>query len=134
MGTDPLRRNSICLSYRTTSYRAVNIFCLGFKTDMLVMYGEIIAVCSEIHAKLINILCEQGVEFVNVKADGTRSKSCALKGTYQPRAREMTSSHNIHALFHRKAVNIQAKKCQSLTSRTNEALSCSRVYKNLVVL
>jgi len=28
---------------------------------------EIIAVCSQIHTKHINILCEQNVEFVNVK-------------------------------------------------------------------
>jgi len=46
-----------------------------------------------------------------------------VKGAYQPRAREMTSSHNIHALFQGKAVNIEAKKKgQPLTSRTNEAL------------
>jgi len=31
------------------------------------LYREIIAVCSEIHTKHINTLCEQNVEFVNVK-------------------------------------------------------------------
>jgi len=37
------------------------------KTSQLVMYREIIAVCSEIHTKHINTLCGQNVEFVNVK-------------------------------------------------------------------
>jgi len=31
------------------------------------LYREIIAVCSEIHAKHINTLCGQNVEFVSVK-------------------------------------------------------------------
>jgi hypothetical protein len=31
------------------------------------LYREIIAVCSEIHAKHVNTLCGQNVEFVNVK-------------------------------------------------------------------
>jgi len=31
------------------------------------LYGEIIAVCSQIHTKHINTLCGQNVEFVNVK-------------------------------------------------------------------
>jgi hypothetical protein len=35
------------------------------------LYREIIAVCSEIHTKHINILCGQNVEFVNVKPGGT---------------------------------------------------------------
>jgi hypothetical protein len=30
-------------------------------------YGEIIAVCSQIHTKRINILCVQNVELLNVK-------------------------------------------------------------------
>ena len=32
---------------------------------------EIIAVCSEIHAKHINTLCEQNTEFLYFKAGGT---------------------------------------------------------------
>jgi len=39
------------------------------------LYREIIAVCSEIHAKHINTLCGQNTEFTNVKAGGTYSKS-----------------------------------------------------------
>jgi len=31
------------------------------------LYREIIAVCSEIHTKHINTVCEQDVEFVNVE-------------------------------------------------------------------
>ena len=30
------------------------------------LYSEIIGVCSEIHTKHINTLCDQNVEFVNV--------------------------------------------------------------------
>jgi len=35
------------------------------------LYSEIIAVCSEIHTKHINILCGQNVKFVNVEHGGT---------------------------------------------------------------
>ena len=35
------------------------------------LYGEIIAVCSEIHTKHINALRGQNVGFVNVKPGGT---------------------------------------------------------------
>jgi hypothetical protein len=34
------------------------------------LYREIVAVCSQIHTKHINTLCEQNVEFVNVKPGG----------------------------------------------------------------
>ena len=37
------------------------------KTSQLMLYREIIAVCSEINTKHINTLCGQNVEFVNVK-------------------------------------------------------------------
>jgi hypothetical protein len=37
------------------------------KTSQLMLYREIIAVCSEINTKHINTLCGQKVEFVNVK-------------------------------------------------------------------
>jgi hypothetical protein len=35
------------------------------------LYGEIIAVCSQIHTKHINALCGQNVEFLNVQSGGT---------------------------------------------------------------
>ena len=41
------------------------------KTSQLMLYRQIIAVCSEIHTKHINSLCGQNVEFVNVNPDGT---------------------------------------------------------------
>jgi hypothetical protein len=41
--------------------------------------SEIIAVCSEIHTKHINTLCEQNVEFVNVKPGGTYSDHYGFK-------------------------------------------------------
>jgi len=37
------------------------------KTSQLMLYREIIAVCSEIHTKHINIVCGQNVELLNVK-------------------------------------------------------------------
>jgi hypothetical protein len=42
------------------------------------LYSEIIAVCSQIHAKHINTLCGQNVEFVNVKPGGAYSNHWAL--------------------------------------------------------
>jgi len=47
-------------------YRAVNTVSV-IQTNQLMLYREIIAVCSEIHTKHINTLCGQNVEFVNVK-------------------------------------------------------------------
>ena len=37
------------------------------KTSQLMLYREIVAVCSEIHTKHINTLCGQNVELLNVK-------------------------------------------------------------------
>ena len=37
------------------------------KTSKLMLYREIIAVCSQIHTKHINTLCGQNVELLNVK-------------------------------------------------------------------
>jgi len=37
------------------------------QTSQLMLYKEIIAVCSQIHTKHTNTLCGQNVEFVNVK-------------------------------------------------------------------
>jgi hypothetical protein len=47
------------------------------KTNQLMLYREIIAVCSEIH---INALCGQKVELLDVKPGGTYSNHRALKG------------------------------------------------------
>jgi len=40
------------------------------KTSQLIFYRGIIAVCSQIHIKHINILCGQNVELLNVKPGG----------------------------------------------------------------
>jgi hypothetical protein len=48
------------------------------KTSQLMLYREIIAVCSEIHTKHINTLYGQNVEFVNFKPCGTYSDHWAL--------------------------------------------------------
>jgi len=44
------------------------------------LYREIIAVCSEIHTKQTNKLCEQKIELLNVIPRGTYSDHRALKG------------------------------------------------------
>jgi hypothetical protein len=44
------------------------------------LYNEIIAVCSQIHTKHINILCGQNVEYLYVKAGGTYSDHWFIKG------------------------------------------------------
>jgi len=42
--------------------------CVGFiKTSYLMLYREIMAVCSQIHTKHINTQCGQNVELLNVK-------------------------------------------------------------------
>jgi len=40
---------------------------LVIKTSQLMLYREIIAVCSQIHTKHINTLCGENVELLNVK-------------------------------------------------------------------
>ena len=44
------------------------------------LYREIIAVCSQIHTKHINTLCEQNAELLSVKTGGTYTDRWALKG------------------------------------------------------
>jgi len=46
------------------SFRGLNLY---YKTSQLMLYREIMAVCSEIHTKHINTLCGQNVELLNVK-------------------------------------------------------------------
>jgi len=43
------------------------------KTSQLMLYREIIAVCSQIHAKHINTQCGHNVDLLNVTAGGTYS-------------------------------------------------------------
>ena len=39
----------------------------AIKTSQLMVYREVMAVCSEIHTKHINTVCGQNVELLNVK-------------------------------------------------------------------
>ena len=43
---------------------------LVIQTSQLMLYREIIAVCSQIHTKHINTLCGKNVELLNVKPGG----------------------------------------------------------------
>jgi hypothetical protein len=43
--------------YKFRSYGAVNTLRLGYKTGQLMLYSEIIAVCSQIHTKHMNTMC-----------------------------------------------------------------------------
>ena len=52
-----------CILYSVSLYRAVNRLRVG----QLMLYREIMAVCSEIHTKHINTVCGQNVELLNVK-------------------------------------------------------------------
>jgi hypothetical protein len=47
--------------------RALNTLISVIKTSQLMLCREIMAVCSEIHTKHINIVCGQNVELLNVK-------------------------------------------------------------------
>jgi len=60
-------------------YRAVDTLRLGYKSRQLMMYGKIIAVCSQIHTKHTHTLCEQ-TELLNLKPGGTYSDHWALEG------------------------------------------------------
>jgi hypothetical protein len=48
------------------------------KASQLVLYSEIIAVCSDISTEHTNTLCGQNVEVLYVKPDGTYSNDWAL--------------------------------------------------------
>jgi hypothetical protein len=48
--------------------------------SQLILYIEIIAICSEIHPKHENIVCGQDVEFLDLKPDVIYSNHCVLKG------------------------------------------------------
>jgi hypothetical protein len=77
--------SKIKLNYSFSPYRAVNTPSV-IQNNQLMLCGEIIAVCSQIHTKHINTLCRQNVELLNVKlavhivtSGGTYSDHCAIK-------------------------------------------------------
>jgi hypothetical protein len=43
---------------------------IGCLSDQLILYREIVTVCSEIHAKHTNALCGQNVEYLRFKFGG----------------------------------------------------------------
>jgi len=51
----------------TITYNVFLWLNLSYKTSQLMLYKEIIAVCSHIRTKHINTLCGQNVELLNVK-------------------------------------------------------------------
>jgi hypothetical protein len=50
------------------------------KSGQLILYREIVAVCSQIHTKHTNTLCGKNTEFLNVADGGTDSDHWALEG------------------------------------------------------
>jgi hypothetical protein len=56
--------------YRPSPYRAVNTLHLGYKASQLMLYRDIIAVCSQIHTKHINTLCGRNVYLLNLEGIG----------------------------------------------------------------
>ena len=59
--TDLQAKNTLSFIWISSPYRAVNTSSL-IKANQLMLYREIIAVCSEIHTKHINTLCGQNVD------------------------------------------------------------------------
>jgi hypothetical protein len=57
----------------TTLIVAIHNSANAPKTSHLILYREIIAVCSEIHSKHMNTLCGLNVELINVALGDTYS-------------------------------------------------------------
>jgi hypothetical protein len=60
-------------------YREMIAVCSVMKTSQLMLYREMIAVCSKIQTKHLNKFCEQYVELLKVKPAGTYSNHWAVK-------------------------------------------------------
>jgi hypothetical protein len=61
-----------CVVFKDSIHAAEETHSISvIQTNLLMLYREIIAVCSEIHTKHINKLCGQNTEFLNVKPGGT---------------------------------------------------------------
>jgi hypothetical protein len=58
-----------------------DLLCISvIKTTQLMLYRQIVAVCSEVRKKHRNTFHEQNVESFLVKSADIQSKLCALKG------------------------------------------------------
>ena len=58
---------SVSGTFHKPELRLNTQFVSVIKTSQSMLYGEIIAICSQIHTKHINTLCGQNVELLNVK-------------------------------------------------------------------
>jgi hypothetical protein len=67
------------------------------------LYREIIAVCSEIHTKHINILCGQNVEFVSVKPGDTHSSHTRNSSCYTKQLAYVQTKHLAISSYYKKA-------------------------------
>ena len=61
-GFNPLRTKLYLSNLKTQFVPRIKHSALVIKTDKLLMYRKVIAVCSDIYAKHINTLCGQNVE------------------------------------------------------------------------
>ena len=61
------RSGYLCERFVVLNMAAVFYSVSVVKTIQLMLYREIMAVCSEIHTKYINTVCGQNVELLNVK-------------------------------------------------------------------
>jgi hypothetical protein len=64
------------------------------------LYGEIIAVCSEIHTKHINTVCGQNVELLNVKL-AVHIVTSGLGGFFQNSVVVWQSGHQHIPVYHK---------------------------------
>ena len=94
------------------------------KTSQLMLYREIIAVCSQIHTKHINTLCGQNVELLNVKlavrivtTGDTSSDHWALQSQCHAEFQlsEQLQSHAMVAPVTQGAAHILLQRCTECT-------------------
>ena len=52
---------------KTDTSNLISCLNLCYKTSQLMLYREVISVCSQIHTKHINTVCGQNVELLNVE-------------------------------------------------------------------
>ena len=67
MHVNPLSTKAYLSDLKIQSVPRRKHSALVLKTDKLMLYSEIIAVCAEIHTKHTNTLCGRNVELLNVK-------------------------------------------------------------------
>ena len=88
------------------------------QTDQLMLYKEIIAVCSQNHTKHINTLCGQNVELLCVKPSGTNSEHWGLKDKHKKYARSPSGAYQQLSTF---GFKLQTKKLTLCVACTNSS-------------